>query len=165
MEENYILGENGLILVILLAIPIFFAWLLTNLKLKQSFNSFIENKKTTYEKFIIAACFIVIYGVPIFVEKYGNTDINSIFARRNFDFQGYVYVFPQKDAKEILHLKADMQKSGKYFFINKIYFNKDKYIEIVYDESNPLFKTGELQCTYDYNKKDWCFRFYGEQVK
>lgn len=102
---------------------------------------------------------------------YGNKDIKSIFKRCSFDFQGYVYAFPNSHNAKSYRLKADLTSDNILFYqkfrLEKIYFNNGGYIDFT-DKYGELDDKGTLACGYyedDNEDKEWCFRFYGEQIK
>ena len=113
----------------------------------------------------ITTTFILICIPPI-IKACGSNDINSLFSKEYINFQGYVYAFPKITEAKNYRLKADMIKLDKRYSIKKIYFNNGGYLDIIsYDTDNHLSKDGKMYCDFYANGKEWCFRFYGEQIK
>lgn len=122
---------------------------------------------------IFALIIEIIFTVIIF---YGNTDIKSIFKRSNFNLEGYVYAFPNSHNAKSYRLKADLTSNNilfyQKFWVDKIYFNNGGYIDFTnqeyYEDKESLDDKGTLACGYyedNNDDKNWCFRFYGEQIK
>ena len=121
---------------------------------------------------IFALIIEIIFTITYF---YGNTDIKGIFKRGNFGFKGYVYAFPNSNNAKSYRLKADLTSNNilfyQYFRVDKIYFNNGGYIDFTnqyYGDKESLDAKGTLACGYyedDNEDKEWCFRFYGEQIK
>ena len=73
-----------------------------------------------------------------------------------------------KNNDKSYRLKADMGKYGNDFYVSKIYFYNGGSItfDIDYGYEMSLDKKGRMACQYHENEdKEWCFRFYGEQIK
>ena len=153
-------GAGYLIFLIFLLPPYLLAYCICHLR----FNEKIENAfKTKTQQFCLLFMIIIWICGLLVIEKFGSKDINSIFARREFDFRGYVYAFPNKNHDKNYHLKADMRKEGSSYFVNRIYFYNGGSIE--FDNDEPLNKKGKMVCDYGYDENEWCFRFYGDMVK
>lgn len=137
-------------------------FLLYNLKMRN------ENQKETY--YSIFAWGLLIFFVLMFcldTFNLGTRNINSIFAKRDFDFQGYVYAFPDSNDDKNYRLKADISKNHNEYRVNRIYFKNGGYIDFKDHDSDPIYKnTGQCgDSVTDDEDNDWCFIFYGEQVQ
>lgn len=96
-------------------------------------------------------------------------DVNSIINKHEFDFKGFVYAFPDKNHDKNYRLFADMYKEANGYYVSKIYFYNGGYIDFE-EYGEPLDKKGSMACGYleyvdEETNKDWCFRFYGEQIQ
>lgn len=112
---------------------------------------------------IIVIFLFVFIGI---IEKFGIENPNSILAKREFDFKGYVYAFPNEKYDKNYHLEADILKEGSRYYVQRIYFYNGGYIDFDYDEELSISKGGKMTCGYYENEnKEWCFRFYGDLVK
>ncbi|MBO6273314.1 hypothetical protein J6O48_11120 [bacterium] len=97
-------------------------------------------------------------------EKSGNQNINSIFCKREFDFKGFVYAFPDGTKTKNYRLKADMYKDGDKYGIYTLYFNNGGCID--FDSCEDGNKNGDdFYCIPTKDNRDWYFKFYGEQIK
>lgn len=156
---------EGIVLVFLLVIPMYITYLIFHLRLNESFLNFGHNL-TGRQLMTTLILAVILWGSPFFIAKWGSSDINSFFAKNLINFKGYVYAFPNESNAKNYRLKADMVKDGNAYGILAIYFNNGGYIDFDWDtERDSLSKNGEIICKKDENDKEWCFRFYGEQIK
>ena len=165
MDYEYGFGSFNIVIIIAFLLPTLLLYCIKHLRFNVKWNEFIENKNN-----IKISIFLLVLWITslIIIENYGLKDINSLFARKEFDFMGYVYAFPNKNNDKSYRLKANMEKYGNDFYVSKIYFYNGGSItfDIDYGYEMSLDKKGRMACQYHENEdKEWCFRFYGEQIK
>lgn len=110
--------------------------------------------------------FLLLISIVVFTYTsfFGNEDINSIFCKNELKFKGYVYAFPDDTKDKNYRLKADVQKDGNEYSIDRIYFYNGGYIE--FESCEDGNKGGNsFYCTPVNDERDWTFRFYGEMIK
>ncbi len=117
--------------------------------------------------FIWAFLLLVVSWCILYENNVGSDNINSIFAKKNMTFQGYVYAFPDISYAKNYRVVADIEKDEDGYYINKIYFGNGGFIEFDSSENEAIYKnTKKCQGSYlDDQDRHWCFRFYGEQIK
>lgn len=128
-----------------------------------------ENTRNKIKEFFgHFACWLILCFVigAIIVYNFGSKDVKSPFAKGEFDFNGYVYAFPDSRNDKNYRLVADMTKNDGYYQVNRIYFSNGGHID--FEDCEGGNKDGEaFFCTpiNDDSERDWCFIFYGDMVK
>lgn len=87
--------------------------------------------------------------------KLGSTNIGGLFERINYTESYYINLFPENANDKNYKVKAEIEKMGSRYYINKAYFSNGGYITFNNNGRNSSLKIGSKIGIYDDKDKYW----------